>query len=112
MLRKLFFDYLQHNWKYNDKGTRTKDTTNNIQDVKYGKPHCVKRRSRLFHNKHSMCKNMHDSYNNSSINGNTFKAEDNINAQTNSLNNSNEKLHLNPNKRNFQRRYPELKKKL
>lgn len=54
MLRKLFFDYLQLNCKYNDKRTRTENTTNNIQDVKYGKPHCVKRKKRLFHNKHSM----------------------------------------------------------
>lgn len=114
MLRKLFFNYLQHNWKDNDTGTRTKDTTNNSQDIKYGKPQYVKHRKRLFH-KHLMYKNMYDSYNNLSINGNTLKAESNINSQTKGSSNSNinicnEKICFNSKKRNFQRRYPEFKK--
>lgn len=112
MLGKLFFDYLQHNSKYNDKGTKTKHTTNNIQDVKYRNPHRVKRRRRLFHNRHSVCKNIHDSYNNSSINENTLKTKDNMNSKIEGSNNSNENIRLNSNKRHFKRRYAELKKKI
>lgn len=110
MLGKLFFDYLQHNSKYNDKGTRTKHTTNNIQDVKYRNPHRVKRRRRLFHIRHPVCKNIHDSYNNSSINENTLKTEDNMNSKIEGSNNSNENIRLNSNKRHFKRRYAEFKK--
>lgn len=108
MLGKLFFDYVQHNSKYNDKGTRTKDATNNIQNVKYGNPHHVKHRRR-FYNRHSVCKNMDDSYNNSSINEDTLIAEDNMNSQTEGSNNSNEKIRLNSNKRHFKRRHAEFK---